>query len=214
MKYAIGLFGIHYQKNLKHWMPNWVMDVNYKNVLENNKKYLYKDNDITFYGSTYFSEKLDDLITDFKFKKLTLTEFVNEKENHLPNRWLKRNQRFKETIELILKDNIKYDYVIIQRFDLFFKQSIFDYKLELDKINLICRCKTFNEDDLSDDNFYYIPYHLLESFYQNIIELPDDIYSHCYSRYIKNFHYLIDEAYGSHEIPIYIIDRNPSKKVI
>ena len=210
MKYAVGLFGVHYQKNLQHWMPNWIFDVNYKNVLENNKKYLYRDNNITFYASTYFSEKLPQLIEDFKFEKLQLTHMVNEKEGYLPNRWLKRNERFKETIKLILDDNIEYDYVILQRFDLFFKQSVFDYTLVSDKINLICRCKTFHEDTLSDDNFYFIPYKLLKKFYEDLFTMPINIFAHNYSKYIDNIHYLIDEAYCSHEIPIYIIDRTPS----
>jgi len=127
MKIAIGLFGIHYQKQLIHWMPDWLLDIDYKNVLDNNKKYLYRNNDITFYSSTYFTEKLPELINDFKFKKLQLNQMQNEKNEIIQNRWIKRNKRFKETIKLILDDGVEYEYAIIQRFDLFFKKSVFDY---------------------------------------------------------------------------------------
>jgi hypothetical protein len=213
MKYAIGLFGIHYQKNLKHWMPGWEgLDVNYKNVLENNKEYLYGENDITFYSSTYFTEKLPELIDDFKFKKLQLTHMVNETETDLGVRWTKRNKRFKETIKLILEDGVEYDYVIIQRFDLFYKKSVFDYEFDYTKLNLICKSKMGNDVEYWDDNFYFLPYNLLKKFYDDLCEIPENVYSHCHNQYIKDYHYLINAGYGSHEIPIYVINRVPSEK--
>lgn len=211
MKYAIGLFGIHYQEKLQHWMPNSVLDVNYKNVLENNKQFLYRDNDITFYSSTYFTEKLPELIEDFKFKKLKLTNMVNEKETFIADRWVKRNKRFKETIKLILDDDVEYDYVIIQRFDLFYKESVFDYPIDYTKLNLICKSKMANDVEYWDDNFYFLPYTLLSKFYNDMCAIPECIYSHTHNEYIKDYHYLINEAYGSHEIPIYRIDKHNSK---
>lgn len=213
MKYAVGLFGVHYQKNFKHWMPNWVFDINYKNVLENNKEYLYRDNDITFYSSTYFTEKLTELIDDFKFKKLQLTNIIQDDGVDIGLRWEKRNKRFKETIKLILDDDVEYDYVIIQRFDLFYKKSVFDYEFDYTKLNLICKSKMANRDiEYWDDNFYFLPYKLLEKFYNDLCKIPDNVYSHYHNAYIKDYHYLINEEYGSHEIPIYMIDRNDSKK--
>ena len=208
MKYAIGLFGIHYQPTLQHWMPNWVFNVDYRNVIDNNKKFLYQDKDISFYSSTYFSETLADLITEFKFKKLYLNAFINEKESHIPNRWLKRNLRLKETIKLILDDGIAYDYVILTRFDLVYKISVFDYQMMDDKINVICKSQFAKENDLADDNFYLLKFELLQKFYDDLCnKVPKDAYSHTYNRYIDNFNYLIDDSFYSHNIPIYFIDR-------
>ena len=213
MKIAIGLFGIHYQKQLIHWMPDWVLNIDYKNVLDNNKKYLYRNNHITFYSSTYFTEKLPELINDFKFKKLQLNQMQNEKNEIIQNRWIKRNKRFKETIKLILDDGVEYEYVIIQRFDLFFKKSVFYYELDYTKLNLICKSKTADDVEYWDDNFYFLPYKLLKKFYNDLCKIPENVSSHCHNQYIKDYNYLINEAYGSHEIPIYIIDRNPSIKL-
>lgn len=207
MKYAIGLFGIHYQKHMYHWMPNWVVNVNYKNVIDNNQRFLYGNLNSSFYSSTYFSEKTSDLICDFKFRKLQLTEFINEKENYLPNRWIKRNLRLRETIKLILDDTEQYDFVILTRFDLIFKKNIFEYSFNNDKINLICKSYWNNEDDLADDNFYFMKFDLLQEFYDNLLTIPLNVFSHHYNRYITNFHYLIDKSFYNNNIPAYKIDR-------
>ena len=153
------------------------------------------------------------IINDFKFKKLQLNQMQNEKNEIIQNRWIKRNKRFKETIKLILDDDVEYEYAIIQRFDLFFKKSVFDYELDYTKLNLICKSKTADDVEYWDDNFYFLPYKLLKKFYNDLCKIPENVSSHCHNQYIKDYNYLINESYGSHEIPIYIIDRNPSIKL-
>ena len=44
-------------------------------------------------------------------------------EKEISNNWVKRNKRFKETIKLILDSDIEYDYVILTRYDVWFKQN-------------------------------------------------------------------------------------------
>ena len=65
---------------------------------------------------------------------------------------------------------------------------------------------------MTDDNFYFLPYNLLKKFYDDLCEIPENVYSHCHNQYIKDYHYLINAGYGSHEIPIYVINRVPSEK--
>ncbi len=206
-KTAIGLFGIHYQKNLNHWMPEWIIDVNYKNVLDNNKEYLYRNNDITFYSSTYFTEKLSELINDFKFKKLHLNEMQNEKNEIIENRLIKRNKRFKETIKLILDDNTKYDYVILTRYDIWLKQNPLELNIDYSKVNVICGAKWGDDDTIIDDNFYFMPYSKLQEFYNAIDLIDEKICAHEYNKYISDIHRMIDDNFYSHDIPAYTLHR-------
>jgi hypothetical protein len=168
---------------------------------------LYRNNDITFYSSTYFTEKLSELINDFKFKKLHLNEMQNEKNEIIENRLIKRNKRFKETIKLILDDNTKYDYVILTRYDIWLKQNPLELNIDYSKVNVICGAKWGDDDTIIDDNFYFMPYSKLQEFYNAIDLIDEKICAHEYNKYISDIHKMIDDNFYSHDIPAYTLHR-------
>jgi len=206
MKTAIGLFGIHYLDGLNHWM-GWSNSVDYRQNLLNNMGYIWKDMNPTFYSSTYYSEILSELINDFNFKSLQLSKIDNKKETNVGLHWAKRNRKFKQTIKLILEDNIVYDRVILMRYDLYFKQNPFELNYKEDAINLICKGRLGDDDSICDDNFYIIPYSELQSFYDTVSGFDENMIAHYYNHHIKDFNYLIEGSYFSHELPVYSINR-------
>jgi hypothetical protein len=206
MKVAAGLFGIHYITGLQHWMY-WNLLVDYKKCYENNKEFLYNDIDVDFYSSTYFSEKTIELLNDYKFTNIKLQNINNKIENEIGNNWIKRNKRFKETIKLILDSNIEYDYVILTRYDVWFKQNPLKLNVDYSKINVICKAKCGPVNTIIDDNFYFMPYGKLEQFYDKINLIDERIWAHEYDKYIDDINYLIDGNYYSHEIPVYTLLR-------
>lgn len=206
MNVAVGLFGIHYQSNLSHWM-NWNLSIDYKQTYENNNEKLYKKIIPTYYSSTYYSDKLQNLLDDYKFQSIKLQKIDNKIETFIGNNWKKRNKRFKETIQLILDDNIIYDYVILTRYDIMLNSYPLDLNVDWDKINVFCKSKSGNNDSLIDDNFYLLPFSELKIFYKKILNLDETIWAHEYNKFIDNFNYLIDGSYYSHEIPVYKLHR-------
>ena len=211
MKTAIGLFGIHYLYELNHWM-DWKNCVDYRETFDNNQTHIWNGMDTTFYSSTYYSEILPQLISDFGFKSLQLAKVDNTKETDAGLNWAKRNRRFKETIKLILEDGIEYDRVILMRYDLLFKQNPFELNYKSDSINLICKAKLGDDDSVCDDNFYIIPYSELVGFYDKVCKIDEKIMAHYYNHYINDFNYLIEGAYYSHELPVYTINRISLRK--
>jgi len=206
MKVAVGLFGIHHINGLQHWM-HWNLLVDYKKCYENNKEFLYNDIDVDFYSSTYFSEKAIELFDDYNFTSIKLQNINNKIEKEISNNWIKRNKRFKETIKLILDSEMQYDYVILTRYDVWFKENPLKLNVDYSKINVICKAKCGDNDTIIDDNFYFMPYTKLEEFYNKINLIDEKIWSHEYNKYIDDINYLIDGKYYSHEIPIYILLR-------
>jgi hypothetical protein len=122
-KIAVGLFGIHYLKNLNHWMNNQT-NPNYLNTYENNRKFLYDDlvkdgSTIDFYSATYYSDKLLELIKDYDFRSLSIQHMDNDSTRDLHKSFSRRNKIFKKTVRTILDGDIKdYDLVIITRYDI------------------------------------------------------------------------------------------------
>lgn len=196
MKLAIGLFGIHYINEFHHWLKGLSV-VNYKDSVENNitffKNYLSKDTDLTFFGSTYFSDKLIELIDDYKFKSLKLTNVYNSDDVDWVINRRERNRRFKEVINLILNDDNEYDFVLLTRFDIFLKDKIYEFKLDLEKVNILYDADDWeNGISFIDDNFYLLPYKNLRNFYNQICFIDEKISSHHFHHHIgiDNFNVL------------------------
>jgi len=207
-KVAVGLFGIHYIQKLNHWM-GWVHGVDYRIPYSNNQEKLYNNFNVEYYSSTYHSSIINELIYDFNFSALKLKEVDNTKYDDLKFSFIKRNRVFKETIELILNSNTLYDFVIITRYDCLFKQNFNYLNIDFNKINFLCKSKWGDVTDLADDNFYIIPYNLLNEFYKTIISIDEDASSHEYSKYFNDINYMVDGEYYSHEIKYYQINRIP-----
>ena len=201
---AIGLFGIHYVKNLNHWM-GWNHMVDYSQCINNNKNTVFNHYNSSFYSSTYFSEKINELIEDYKFKCLKLKHIDNGRGNNVRS----KNISVRETIKLILEDNIKYDVVILMRYDTIFHQNIIDLNIDYNKINMLCQNKCGEIHDLCDDSFYLMPFNKLQEFYDTINKIDINKSSHEYNRYLTDINYMVEGQYYSHEYPMYHILRVP-----
>ena len=172
-KIAVGLFGIHYCESFNHWM-GWVHNIDYSKTIENNKNKIYQYYDVDYYTSTYYSNVLDTLITNYNFEAIKLKNISNIKEADIKLNYVKRNKIFKETLELIIASNKIYDYVILTRYDCMFLQTIDNLNIKNNKINFLCKSKCGNESGFADDNFYIIPYRKLEYFYKIISNINEN----------------------------------------
>lgn len=205
MKVAVGLFGIHYIDNLNHWR-GWKHGVDYRKTFHNQFTQIYSNHDVRYYSATYYSDIQNELLNDYNFTSITFREIDNTLETD-PR--IKRNRVFKDTIKLILEDTSDCDLVILTRYDLHFKKNFYSLDINFDKVNFLCgprsgQYKKRNSGyiDLVDDNFYCIPRHLLQSFYDKVESIPEIMSSHQYHKWFDDYHLMITQWY-SHNLPSY-----------
>ena len=207
MKILVGLFGIHYKENLNHWM-GWTPTVDYKKSIENNKEFIFNHHDCTFFASTYNSIELENLISDYNIQRIVTTDLVNI-PNDLNANWRSRNNTFKNLVKLILDSEYKeYDYILLTRFDLIFKQHITDFKFDTNSFNISSRSRCGEVSNLCDDNFYIIHSSILLEFYNQIKDLDVNMWAHDWFNYLNPINYLINDSFYSHLNPFYFINRN------
>ena len=204
MKLAVGLFGIHYIDELNHWM-GWQNGVDYRECYHNQFTHIYHNNDVKYYSSTYHSSISAELMDDYKFNSIIFTDIDNTKENAIIN----RNRIFKSTIKLMLEDAHNYDAAFITRYDLKFKQHLYNLDIDFNKVNFLTGARWGNDMDLVDDNVYVIPKTLLKSFYDTLETIPDNISAHQYHKWFENYNLMISGHWFSHENPFYDIVRIP-----
>ena len=205
MKVAVGLFGIHYIDNLNHWR-GWKHGVDYRKTFHNQFTKIYSNHDVRYYSATYYSDIQNELLNDYNFTSITFSEIDNTSETD-PR--IKRNKVFKDTIKLILEDTSDCDLVILTRYDLHFKKNFYSLDINFDKVNFLCgpkigeyKKKNDGYADLVDDNFYCIPRHLLQSFYDTVETIPETTSSHQYHKWFDDYHLMIRQWY-SHNLPSY-----------
>lgn len=169
MRAALGLFGIsHLHKNV-NWLRDWlVYDIDFRQSVSNYKKYIInhlknEGYDVDVYMSTYKSNDIADLqselINAYNPTKLSICDYKIDTDTNN----LSRNIIFSRLCHSILNSAIKYDFVILTRFDLILLQKLSDVRMNLSKINVI------HETDMTgdyDDNFYIVPGGMFESFVQ------------------------------------------------
>jgi hypothetical protein len=207
MKILVGLFGIHYKKDLNHWM-GWRPTVDYRKSIENNKEFIFNHFDCTFFASTYNSPVLENLITDYNIERIVTTDLVNI-PNDLDANWRSRNNTFKNLLKLILdSDYQKFNYILLTRYDLIFMQNITNFTFDPNSFNISSRSRCGDVSNLCDDNFYVIPSPILLDFYNQIKDLDVNMWAHDWFKYLKPINYLIDNSFYSHENPFYYINRN------
>ena len=202
MKVAVGLFGIHYVDTLNHW-AGWKHGVDYRKTFHNQFTQIYSNHDVKYYSVTYYSDIQNELLNDYNFTSITFSEIDNTSETD-PK--IKRNKVFKNTIKLILEDTSDCDLVILTRYDLHFKKNFYSLDINFDKVNFLCGArrnhKSGIDTDTVDDNFYCIPRHLLQSFYDTIETIPETIRAHEYHKPFDDYHLMISGRWYS-SFPVY-----------
>jgi len=202
MKLAIGLFGIHYISKLNHWM-GWKNGVDYRKTYTNQSNLIYSKFQTKYYSATYYSDIEKELLSNYNFSNISFANIDNSSSNS----FIKRNTIFKNTVKLILDNDTDSDLVLLTRYDLGFKGGFDLFNIDYNKINFLCGNRSGNDSDLVDDNFYIIPKSLLKYFYETINEATENISSHLYHKLFKDYNFMINGWYYSHENPFYEITR-------
>lgn len=202
MKVAVGLFGIHYVDTLNHW-AGWKHGVDYRKTFHNQFTQIYSNHDVKYYSATYYSDVQNELLNDYNFTSITFSEIDNSTTS---DPVVKRNKIFKNTIKLMLEDKTEWDLVILTRYDLYFKKNFYSLDINFDKVNFLCGARRNHkrgiDTDTVDDNFYCIPRHLLQSFYDTIETIPETIRAHEYHKPFDDYHLMISGRWYS-SFPVY-----------
>jgi hypothetical protein len=184
MKYAICIRGMHTSVN------NTIID--YKKSLENYKERLFKPlheqgHEVFIFLLTYESPVLAQLTADYNasyFLTVPMSEF------NAMDSW--RRQRFwhLQSVNMIRKyekDNaIQFDYILNTRFDLLYKQPVYD-NIKYDKINISYKHASGN----CDDNFFLFPRQHLDTFESAFTRL--NTITHEFCRFVNettDIHYI------------------------
>jgi len=161
-KIALCLKGVHY-------IPN---RIDFKN--SNIKDTIIYGNNVDVFIYSYDTDRREELISFYNPKEYHFVdntpifkEFVDTKNN--------RQVRNLKTTNGVLKmiDPDKYDFVVLTRFDIIFKKRIFDFNVDLDKINICFKDIKTEWDSFMKvgDNLFIIPTKMLNFFIQSIDEL-------------------------------------------
>lgn len=177
---AVLLFGIHFDNDYRHFSGNRNM-IDFRNSIENYRNNIFdplikSNNNLDFFISTYRSEKLHDLLDNYRPKSYTVNRFIQD-------RTIGRNTNIIKGLNLIKNYEIKetrnkvYDYVLVMRFDVLFKVSLSKTKIKEDFLNIGFFCERANK---IDDNFYFFPRIMLNHFEkiyrENITNSAHDFY--------------------------------------
>ena len=173
-KVAILKYGMSYG-SYKHWRGDKNVNVNY-NMFHDNHKSLF-DSQFGMYDTFFATRYLNDN------KTRHLKALLNPRDYHIYNtpgssdirltddKDMNRNLQFLKVIELCLLSDIKYDYVMLTRFDIMYHFGI--DVLDTCKINVVTEVTNTIPGEnppgenvrTFDDNFYFLPYKYLSDFY-------------------------------------------------
>lgn len=209
MKIALLLFGMSYCE-YTHWYSKKKLKINYMNSYDNYQNYIYKyfydkgyDIDVYFTTNILSDEEKNNLIKKYKPVKYS---FIKNKKNKI----LSRNEKLVNVIELCLNNNIKYDLVLVTRFDLFFNKDFSKSNIILEKFNLV---SVLENNNLICDNFYLFPFYLLEKFYI-IVKKNFKISHHLIKKDLEKINgtayinYILNEKKIINQLTFYKIVRN------
>ena len=158
---ALLLFGISYCSEYKHPYFNKKLKIEYNKSYHNYKKHIYKYfEDKGYVIDVYFSTNISNQQEHKKiieiYKPISYS-FLKDNKNKL----LSRNEKLLDVTKLCLNSNIKYDTVLITRFDLKFKKNFDKSNIKLDKFNLV---SVLEKKKYICDNFYLFPFSKLKAF--------------------------------------------------
>lgn len=171
MKFAILLTGIHYDKKYIHHANKEKNDV-YINDYRNSFDYIktkilncIKDYDI--YLHTNKSNVQDELLKDYKpkryiFEDVNFDDFKIKHYNYSCKSYPIRNHRLMKGLEMIKNTRIKYDFVIVTRFDLNLKLKFSELKIDYDYDWVVSH--PCNKTNQVDDNFWIIKCDIIDKF--------------------------------------------------
>jgi hypothetical protein len=205
-KLALLLFGKSYDEYI-HGLLGYKVETRSDASYENYKKYIFEYfNDLGYEIDVYFAtnnineEKLSELL--IKYNPVEY-EMLNCEDHYS----VSRNKKLKAVVECCINKNIKYDLVLITRFDLIFKKKFSETNMNLNKFNLV---SSLEKDYLICDNFYLFPYTLLENFYELIKKNINNNFHLIQSdlEKISEINFILDENCSVADLSFYKISRH------
>lgn len=201
-KIAICLRGISYQENYKHFSGSF-FSIDYRKCIDSLFKCiidpLRQNNEVDIFFVTYPSEYKEKIIEQYNAKKYEFVEQINMKQ-----RYVNIANQIKNVMNLV--DN-SYDYLIVTRFDAFFKNDwhTFEEQVCLDKINFLCRCQKSN---LNDDNFIIIPKNERKKFVDAMDKNTFEIKTHRIMQNLDKYNFIFEGYYRiSSKRPLILFSR-------
>lgn len=209
MRCALLLFGISFG-SFQHWHTKKYYKVNYNDSYDNYQKYIYKyfydkGYSIDVYFSTNISNNDEHKKIVKKYNPIKYSFIENEK-----NKYLSRNKKLLNVIELCINNNVDYDLILITRFDLLFQKDFEKSNIKLDKFNLV---STLEKKYAICDNFYLFPFSKLKQFYKitkknikkSFHKIKDDIEKIDNKEFVN---YILNEKKDIGNLSFYQISRN------
>ena len=178
MKIGLLLCGLHYRENPTDNINVTGYTIDFRYYTKNIKTYIYSLGEIETYIVTNDSPILDVLRATYNPVELCIMADT-------------LNRRISKTIkglELIRDSGKVYDYVCITRLDIYFIKSII---LNYSKLNIFSELE---QPGWYDDNFYFFPFSLLESFLSLYLTIRNNI-DHCSAHKLKltDIYYICNE---------------------
>lgn len=163
MKIAILLSGISFDYNYRHITKNLIA-IDYIFYYSNIKKHLIdffsKNYDVDLYLSTNDSSKYGELVKLYAPVKSTVKGTT-------------RNDKILRGLELI--DPSEYEFIVITRFDIIFKDEFNISLFNFDKVNVV---SVLEKDRLICDNFYLFSSKLFKPFYDAYLSISTHMHGH------------------------------------
>jgi len=186
------------------------MGVNYKKALDNIRKNIIEplksQHEVDIYLVTYENPKLTELATDFGACSVN---FFNMAQNNQTSLVIKG-------LEIIRDTNVRYDVIIITRFDVELKENINNMSIEWCKFNFTFRetASLWQVQRRIGDTFTIFPWNHLGTMLSSLYNNRQPEHMHLIYDYIvneieaHNIHFMHDECFDSAQNnPIYRIIR-------
>jgi len=210
-KVALILFGISYEKNLNHWTgANYIID--FRKSFENYKKYIYNYfNNLGYEIDVYIGTNIldDNNLTDLlnMYKPIKYTMIKNE--HHI----ISKNSKILAAIKCCLDSKIEYEDCIITRFDLLFQKDFTNFKIDLNRINIV---SVLENPYVIDDNLYIFPYKLLTKFYKLVEDNQYNSFHFLEKQILKisEINYILNERKLVADLSFYKIVRTHITKTV
>lgn len=205
MKIAINLVGVSYTESGRTRKYTDSYDSFIEHIVNPLKK---QGHDISFYLSTYDSDKKDDIITtynpvkstflDRNFTRLGGGDIVNIEGKPM----LIMIHTYLNSLLQIKEDNPDIDIIISTRFDMMWKLNPFEnFNFDFNKFNFLFRDHIYTENPLVCDAFYIFPYGMIDDLISAIVELNDNPYNGVKIGML-NLHHPLKQLIGNENINI------------
>jgi hypothetical protein len=205
MKIAINLVGVSYTELGRTRKYTDSYDSFIEHIVNPLKE---QGHDISFYLSTYDSDKRDEIIETYNPVKSTFLDrnfallgggdVVDVEGKPM----LIMVYTYLNSLLQIKEDNPDIDIIISTRFDMMWKLNPFEnFNFDFNKFNFLFRDHIYTENPLACDTFYVFPYNMIDDLISAIVELNDNPYNGVKIG-LLNLHHPLKQLIGSENVNI------------